>query len=59
MKLIFTLKDVYGRELFYPVNSLAEELCRLAGRKTMDEMTLHRLKTAGFVIEIQERKIAV
>lgn len=45
------LKSVYGRELIYPKNELAQNILQLTGRKTFYKKDLEILKKAGFQIK--------
>lgn len=46
-------KGAYGREFFYPVNDLAEILCKILGRKTLTKKQLLIAKDAGWEVIIK------
>ena len=41
----------YGRRLVYPVNSLADKLTQLTGKKTLTDRSLALIKEIGFQVE--------
>lgn len=51
MVLEVQLRQVYGRDLIYPVNQTAKQCAELVGRKTLLEVDLKRLTALGFTIE--------
>lgn len=51
MVLEVQLRQVYGRDLIYPVNDVAQRCAELVGRKTLLEVDLRRLEALGFRIE--------
>lgn len=51
--VLFTPRDVYGRQLFYPVCARAELVCRLAGRKALQATHLKLLETIGLDVRIR------
>lgn len=53
MKLIIQQKNVYGNEVFYPVNDTAKTFASIAGTKTLLPSVLAKAKTLGFEIELQ------
>mgnify|MGYP003649321625 CR=1 FL=1 len=50
-------KEVYGRELFYPVNSIARELCIFKNSKTLRGQELKRFQRIGFKVSLVQQKI--
>lgn len=55
MEVIIRVEDVYGAELYYPANDLAQSFCRLTGRKTLSVLALETIKGMGFKIVVQPR----
>ena len=51
--LIIEKRNVYGRELLYPVDETGKTLVLLTGRKTFDEQDLETLRLLGFKIVIR------
>ena len=51
--LIIEKRNVYGRELLYPVDETGKALVLLTGRKTFDEQDLETLRLLGFEIVIR------
>lgn len=45
------LRQVYGRDLVYPVNATAKACAELVGRKTLLDIDLKRLQALGFKVE--------
>ena len=52
-KLHLEKRNVYGRELLYPVDETGQALVKLTGRKTFDEQDLETLSLLGFEIIIR------
>lgn len=48
------IKQVYGREMIYPVNDPAHVVCFLTGRKTMTRQDIDKLKQLGHTIEVKQ-----
>jgi hypothetical protein len=53
MILKLRLKNVYGNELIYPANQVAETFAALIGKKTFDKRDLENIKKLGFTLEIE------
>lgn len=49
-KLEFTVKTVYGRDLFYPQNKQAAHVAALIGKKTLTTAQIKVLIEIGFKI---------
>lgn len=49
-KLQFRYQSVYGKDLFYPANQLAETICKTAKRKTLTKSELKDLENGGFEV---------
>jgi hypothetical protein len=52
------VKNVYGKDLFYPVN-FVNELYTLTGSKTLTHNHIIALKTLGFTFEIKQKTITL
>jgi len=52
--LIITIKNVYGNELIYPVNSVAQLFANIARQKTLSRETLKHAKALGYKIEVHQ-----
>lgn len=57
MKLEVQVREVYGRELIYPVNEAAKLAVQLTGRKTFFEVDLNRLQALGHEVEFIPRTV--
>lgn len=44
-------KNVFGRDLFYPVCQLSQKLAEFQGSKSFTEFDLKQLKNMGFKLE--------
>lgn len=55
MKILITLKDIYGKETVYPACEKAELFCQLAGTKTLTAAMLRSIQALGFEIVCKER----
>ena len=55
------VRRVYGNDLVYPANEMAENFVRLTGQKTFSHSQLQVIKAMGFQIEqiIKEPKYGV
>jgi hypothetical protein len=50
-KLQYRIKQVYGNDMMYPANDVAEIIVRLTGKKTLDENALKQAAQLGFESE--------
>jgi len=57
MKLLVTIKNVYGNELVYPACDKSELLCALANTKTFTEYNIAICKQLGYTFEVKGRSI--
>lgn len=57
MQAIVEIKQVYGNELIYPVNDVAQKLANLAGTKTLQRDTIKIAKELGFTFTQKQREI--
>ena len=57
MKALVEIKQVYGNELVYPVNDVAQKLAQLAGTKTLNSNTIQLAKELGFKFTQKQREI--
>lgn len=51
-KVKVTIRNVYGKQLIYPVNDDAQKFTKLLGKKTIDQSELEVIKSLGFEIEL-------
>jgi hypothetical protein len=47
------IKNIYGKDLFYPLN-FVNELYTLTGNKTLSHRQIEALKAIGFTFEIKQ-----
>jgi hypothetical protein len=52
--LIVTIKNVYGNEMIYPANSVAQIFADIARQKTLSRDTLKLAQSLGYKIEVQQ-----
>jgi len=52
--LIVTIKNVYGTEMIYPANSVAQIFADIARQKTLSRETLKQAKALGYEIQVQQ-----
>lgn len=45
-----TVRNVYGNDLIYPANALAENFAKLTGQKTFSHAHLQTIEAMGFSI---------
>lgn len=45
------IKSVYGNEMIYPANDVAEKFCNLLGKKTLSDRDLGVIIQLGFKVE--------
>ena len=48
---LIEVRSVYGNELIYPRNKVAEVFAKIAGKKTLSNTDLLDIERLGFVIE--------
>lgn len=46
-------QDVYGKTMFYPVDEAANLFCAIAGRTTLNDNNLARIRKLGYTILVQ------
>ena len=56
-QLIVTIKNVYGKEMIYPANSVAQIFADIAGQKTLSRETLKHAKSLGYTIEVKAAEL--
>ncbi len=56
-KLIIKFKDVYGRELAYPENEVANLFCKLMDAKAFTRKQLEMIHQLGFEIEVVREEL--
>jgi hypothetical protein len=54
MTAIFKTKNVYGKDLIYPVNETARQLTGLTRKQTVDSLDLLTIKTLGIEVIIDQ-----
>jgi len=52
--LMVTIKNVYGTEMIYPANSVAQIFADIARQKTLSRETLKLAKALGYEIQVQQ-----
>lgn len=55
MKIVVSIKQVYGNELIYPVCEQAKLFSFIAGQKTLSRHTCENIKRLGYTIEVQQK----
>lgn len=55
--LIVTIKNVYGKEMIYPANPVAQIFADIAGQKTLSRETLRHAKALGYTIEVKAAEL--
>jgi hypothetical protein len=57
MKLIVKIKNVYGKDLIYPVCDKAKIFTSLMNKKTIDNYDIRKIKELGYSLEVQARTL--
>lgn len=52
IKVLLRRKDVYGRELLYPDNELAEQFCKLLCVKTLNMTHVNHIQLMNILVNI-------
>lgn len=55
MEIIVKTKNVYGNELIYPVCEKAKIFAEIANTKTLSLRDLARIKSLGFVVNLEQQ----
>lgn len=55
MTAVFKTKNVYGNDLIYPANELAQTLTELTGKKTLSQYDLDLIKKAGITVYVDNQ----
>ncbi len=50
---VFEARGVYGRELFYPLNTTAERIAALLNRRSLTRLQLQAVKDLGFDVTVR------
>jgi hypothetical protein len=53
MEITVRVKNVYGKQLVYPVNDNAQLLCALTGAKTFTSEALAVIKQLGYTVTVE------
>lgn len=56
-KVTVKIKNVYGRELVYPVCSLAQIFCTIAKSQTLTKENIKSIKELGYTVEVELQKL--
>lgn len=51
------IRNVYGKELIYPVCQDALTFAKLTGKKTLDQNDIAMIKSLGYIIDIESQKL--
>jgi len=57
--LIVTVKNVYGKEMIYPANSVAQIFADIARQCTLSRDTLKLAQGLGYKVEIKQVELAI
>jgi len=53
MTITVRIKNVYGREIVYPVCNAAKQFAALANTKTLTDDAINIIKSLGYSIEVE------
>lgn len=57
MKIIVSIKQIYGKSLIYPENEPAKLFTQISRRKTLDRQDVEVIKQLGFEVEIKQETL--
>jgi hypothetical protein len=57
--LIVSVKNVYGKEMIYPANSVAQIFADIARTYTLTRETLKQAQALGYKIEVKQVELAI
>ena len=57
LEIKMTVKQVYGRDTYYPFNELAYNLCKLLKQKTFTMQNIVDLKAASFQLSTTAKQV--
>ena len=57
--LIVIIKSVYGKEMIYPANSVAQIFADIARQTTLSRDTLKQAQALGYKVEVKQVELAV
>ena len=49
---VVEIKNVYGNEVIYPVNSVAQMFAAIAGTKTLTRAVVQQIKALGYSFQV-------
>jgi hypothetical protein len=55
--LMVTVKNVYGTEMIYPANEVAQIFASIARQRTLSRENLRRAKALGYEIQVQQQTV--
>ena len=53
MKIIVSIKNVWGNELIYPICPKAKLLAELTGKVTLTPFAITKIKALGYEVEVE------
>jgi hypothetical protein len=59
IKVIVEIKNVYGKELVYPICENAKLFAKIAGSKTLSGDTIKHMKSLGVQFELAQKEITI
>ena len=55
--LMVTVKNVYGTEMIYPANEVAQIFASIARQRTLSRENLRRAQALGYEIQVQQQTV--
>jgi hypothetical protein len=59
MELLIEVKNVYGQELNYASNEIAEKFAKLLGKKTFSLTDLRKISDLGYTVKVKTPEIHI
>jgi DUF1365 family protein len=59
MELLIEVKNVYGQELAYASNEIAEKFVKLIGKKTFSITDLRQISDLGYTVKVKTPEINI
>jgi len=57
--LLVTIKNVYGKEMIYPANNVAQIFADIARQTTLSRETLKHAQSLGYKIDVVQKELVL
>lgn len=58
MQIIIQIKNVYGKDMIYPINETAKQFAALIGTKTLTRCAISQIEKMGYSVQYETQTLA-